>query len=648
MKFAYPSGSRPLEGYTVKRGIGRGGFGEVYYATSDAGKEVALKLIRRNLDIELRGVTQCLNLKHPNLLALFDIRQDDQGDSWVVMEYVGGECLEQVVARHPHGMPVPEMLAWMHGLSAAVAYLHDHGIVHRDLKPGNIFSDEGLVKVGDYGLSKFISCSRRSGQTGSVGTVHYMAPEVANGRYGKEIDIYALGIILYEMLTGHVPFEGESVGEVLMKHLTAEPNLSALAEPYRTIVGRALTKDPERRFKTVSEMVALLPRPALQSLGSPGLNESPTVFYPPSTSYVGQPVAASPQPAGLMARAMADEEPVWKAIRESAFEIRAWWERKNFTALQKVPLLVLGVYLLAVSFPAWIFALLFGTLTYGGYRIIRAIVIATEQQRTPRPQPQAYPAVVPMHAPPAPQQPMPAAEAAPDPAPASPTLKRWRPKPVPVIETTPREKLTELTGSLLLSALVTAVTSVVMLVLRGEPLEGNQYVWLAVTSTIGAWAVMIPSKAWEGSRGDASLRRFMMMVVGLLLALVAYGLFDALMVKLPYHQDVTLPSFASREMQTNFYGSDGGPLLLAFLAYFSFLFLVPRWWYQADPMRSSRLSLWSTAVCVFWAAALNLFWPFPQPWGMMLAATISIAVQLSSVWVAPPKRRARGAIERAA
>ena len=90
MKFAYPSGSRPLEGYTVKRGIGRGGFGEVYYATSDAGKEVALKLIRRNLDIELRGVTQCLNLKHPNLLALFDIRQDDQGDSWVVMEYVGG------------------------------------------------------------------------------------------------------------------------------------------------------------------------------------------------------------------------------------------------------------------------------------------------------------------------------------------------------------------------------------------------------------------------------------------------------------------------------------------------------------------------------------------------------------------------------
>ena len=79
-----------MDGYTIKRGVGHGGFGEVYYATSDAGKEVALKLIRRNLDVELRGITQCLNLKHPNLIALYDIRQDDQGDTWVVMEYVSG------------------------------------------------------------------------------------------------------------------------------------------------------------------------------------------------------------------------------------------------------------------------------------------------------------------------------------------------------------------------------------------------------------------------------------------------------------------------------------------------------------------------------------------------------------------------------
>src|SRR5688500_13676956 len=158
------------------------------------------------------------------------------------MEFVSGECLEDAISRCPEGMPLPEVQAWMHGIAAGVAYLHDHGIVHRDLKPGNIFSDVGLVKIGDYWLSNFISASRGSGQTESVGNVHYMAPEVANGRYGKEIDIYALGIILYEMLTGHVPFEGESVGEVLMKHLTATPDVSRLQEPYRSVVARALVK----------------------------------------------------------------------------------------------------------------------------------------------------------------------------------------------------------------------------------------------------------------------------------------------------------------------------------------------------------------------------------------------------------------------
>src|SRR5208283_2723046 len=117
-------------------------------------------------------------------------------------------------------------------------------------------------KVGDYGLSKFVSCSRRSGHTESVGTVHYMAPEIANGRYGKEIDVYALGVILYEMLSGQVPFDGESVGEVLMKHLTAKPDVSMLPEPYRGVVARALEKDPALRFHSAAEMMAALPAPS--------------------------------------------------------------------------------------------------------------------------------------------------------------------------------------------------------------------------------------------------------------------------------------------------------------------------------------------------------------------------------------------------
>jgi hypothetical protein len=254
MRFTYSSGQRPLDGYTLKRGIGRGGFGEVYFAVSDGGKEVALKLVRGDRDIELRGVGQCLNLKHPNLVGLFDLKADDHGDKWVVMEYVAGEPLSAVLARHPEGLPRELAREWFLGLARAVAYLHDHGIVHRDLKPGNIFLENGVVKVGDYGLSKSISMSQRTAQTQSVGTVHYMAPEISTGNYNKQVDVYAAGIILYEMLTGRVPFEGESAGEILMKHLTAPPDLSQLPPEYLPIVQKALAKNPNQRYASMTEM----------------------------------------------------------------------------------------------------------------------------------------------------------------------------------------------------------------------------------------------------------------------------------------------------------------------------------------------------------------------------------------------------------
>ncbi|MHC5543701.1 serine/threonine-protein kinase, partial [Singulisphaera rosea] len=254
-RYTFSSGARPLDGYTIKRAIGRGGFGEVYYATSDAGKEVALKLILRNLEVERRGVVQCMNLKCPNLLTIYDLKTTDAGDSFVVMEYVAGPSLANVLAQYPNGMPPAEARAWMKGLIEGVNYLHDHGIVHRDLKPANMFMEEGTVKIGDYGLAKLINAGQDTGHSESIGTCHYMAPEIASGKYQKPIDVYAIGVILYEMLTGRVPFEGESVGEILMKHLTARPDLSKLVEPYRSIVGRALAKDPVQRQTNLYDLL---------------------------------------------------------------------------------------------------------------------------------------------------------------------------------------------------------------------------------------------------------------------------------------------------------------------------------------------------------------------------------------------------------
>src|SRR5260370_35750370 len=146
-RFSYHCGQRPLDGYTVKRGLGRGGFGEVYLAVSDGGKEVALKVLRGDTDAELRGVGHCLNLKHPNLVALYDLRRDAAGDPWVVMEYVGGETLAAHLNRHPDGLPGELARGWFAGLAPAVGYLHDHGIIHPDLKPANIFIESGAVQV---------------------------------------------------------------------------------------------------------------------------------------------------------------------------------------------------------------------------------------------------------------------------------------------------------------------------------------------------------------------------------------------------------------------------------------------------------------------------------------------------------------------
>src|SRR3954451_11009918 len=253
--FQYKHGDRPLEGYTIQRAAGRGGFGEVYYAVSDSGREVALKVVTGYEQIELRGISQCMNLKSPHLVTIFDVKYNDQGKPFVIMEFVAGPNLRQLIDESPAGIGTQKAAFFLREIGKGLTYLHDCGIVHRDLKPANIFYENGYVKIGDYGLSKAISASHRSAQTVTVGTLHYMAPEVGNGCYDRSVDIYALGALLYEMLTGQPPFFGVSPAEVLMKHISAAVCLDGIEEPFATVVRRALEKDPARRYQSVQEMV---------------------------------------------------------------------------------------------------------------------------------------------------------------------------------------------------------------------------------------------------------------------------------------------------------------------------------------------------------------------------------------------------------
>ncbi len=255
MAYTFKHGDRPLAGITIQRAVGRGGFGEVYYAVSDAGKQLALKYLREHADTELRGVSEVMNLKSPHLVTIYDVQRNPNNEIFVLMEYIGGPSLAEVLRAEDGPLDPAQVVYFLSGIAQGLAYLHDRGIVHRDLKPGNIFYDDGYVKIGDYGLSKHMTTSKHSGQTVSVGTVHYMAPEIGTGSYTQLVDVYALGVILYEMLAGRPPFVGASFQEVLVRQMRDEPDTSVLPAEFVPIVSKALAKDPQERYQSANEFM---------------------------------------------------------------------------------------------------------------------------------------------------------------------------------------------------------------------------------------------------------------------------------------------------------------------------------------------------------------------------------------------------------
>lgn len=632
MKFTFAPESRPLEGYTIKRAIHRGGFGEVYFAMSDAGRQVALKLLNNNLEVELRGVKQCLNLNHPNLVTIFDIRQDTDRDYWIVMEYVGGSSLLDVLHRHPSGMPLPDILRWLSGMALGLAFLHDRGLVHRDLKPANVLSDGEQVKIGDVGLSKYISESRRSAQTQSVGTVYYMAPEVSRGRYGREVDVYALGVMLIEMLTGQLPFDGETTAEILMKHLTAEPDLSMLSPPLQQVLRGALEKDPDRRIQDVLE----LQRQFCEAV------ESPTaVPEPRANRYAAEAIAETlPGPPNAARPIPLPVQPNQPAV--VAAQPTYWKSLQNFWRQLPEPVrwVLSGVVLLSVVssevFVGSYEAVAGGLLGFAAWYLFadskkkkQAVADAVIAERPVSPgQVVASQPVVAGRAPIAGVAQAPRARQLYPPSAPPPLLLR--------------DRLRDMNLSAAAALPFVLVVTASLFFLTDVIPRASEAVFFGITTLICVWALLIPAKLWEGAAGEGFLRRSLQFSTGVLVGLLVWWLQDFLLLgDAEFFHTEGSGVIADRLRPSVLLLSDEVPTAAGFMTFFGLLFGARRWWHQADRWRPSRLRISSALVSLLAGAAVSWLLPFPVALGSTLALSISMVLQLSSGWLPPRLRTVR-------
>lgn len=255
--------------YKIKELIGSGGMSNVYLAQDMIlDRDIAIKILRYDFSNEeelrrrfQREALSTTSLAHPNIVNIFDVGEDG-AIHYLVMEYVPGETLKEYIIEHSPVSP-ERAVEIMKQLTSALAHAHHNQIVHRDIKPQNILIDaEGNVKISDFGIAMALSATSYTQTNSVLGTVHYLSPEQARGgTANKKSDIYSLGIVMYELITGKLPFSGESAVSIALKHLQTEtPSLRdsvpTLPQSLENIVLKATAKNIEHRYQSADEMEA--------------------------------------------------------------------------------------------------------------------------------------------------------------------------------------------------------------------------------------------------------------------------------------------------------------------------------------------------------------------------------------------------------
>ena len=253
-----------LPGYTIEKQLGRGGMARVYLARhTGLDRLVAIKVLSKDLDGDksfserfIREARIVANLTHQNIITVFDVGVHNEFH-YIAMEYLPGVTLDDKIKKN---LDIKQILGIIKQIAAALDFAHKKGIIHRDVKPDNIlFREDGTAVLTDFGIARSAKSETKMTATGTViGTPHYMSPEQAQGQeIGPWSDLYSLGIVLFEMLNGEVPFDADSTIAVVFKHITEPvPDLAEPYQQYQPLVNTLLAKEPAARYQTGREVIA--------------------------------------------------------------------------------------------------------------------------------------------------------------------------------------------------------------------------------------------------------------------------------------------------------------------------------------------------------------------------------------------------------
>ena len=261
--------------YHIQQMIGHGGMADVYLADQTSiGRQVAVKVLpahflqdRTFLQRFMQEVKVIAGLQHPHILPVYDFGEHE-GMPYIVMAYLTGGSLADRI-HQSGGLPLPDVTRLVQQIADGLAYAHENGIIHRDFKPSNVLLDgKDNAYLADFGIAKITESTAQLTGSGVVGTPAYMAPEMAQrGGVTSLVDVYAVGITLYQMLTGHQPYEADTPMGVLMAHMNQPiPDVREerpdLPDAVQTVIERAMAKDPMDRYQSPEELAQELARAA--------------------------------------------------------------------------------------------------------------------------------------------------------------------------------------------------------------------------------------------------------------------------------------------------------------------------------------------------------------------------------------------------